>query len=272
MANDEDYPTGPRLLPSVLNTVAALTLAIGAVLVPLTEPQPDAPTAAWFGQSDSLLSLDPRAFTIWWAVAGVLSVFVVWQWTPRGRRSLRLASIGFPAIVGGLAQLAWVLLARAGLVVPTVALLVVETGALALVAWRLTKYRASWVEHLATDPGWGLALGLGCVQLLLGVGVVLDTLEPVDDDLHLVIVIAGLALFVAGALGLAGRLYRQFAVGVGLVWGLAWLGWTRLVGEPRNLLLGLLAGLGCFIIAAGFYASGARRRARVEGLEGAPLS
>lgn len=271
MAIDEqDHPTGPRLLPSVLNTLAASALGVGALLAALSEPGA-APTAGYFGPTDSALSLDARAFAIWWAVAGLLAVFVVWQWTPRGRRSLRLASLSWPATVAGGAQLGWVLTARAGLVWPTVVLLVVEVVALSLVTWRLTKYRASWVEHLATDGGWGLALGFGCIQLLVSVGVVLDGVDPASEDLRLIVIIAGYAAFVAAGLGMAGRLYRQFAVGAGLVWGLAWLGWARLTDEPPQYLLGLLAGVGCFIVLAGFYASGARRRDNVDGLEGRPL-
>lgn len=262
----QDIVSGPRLLPAVLNSLAAVLVMAGSVLALRTDPGVVA-TEAPFGPSRSLLSNDPRASGLWWAIITGLAVFLVWQWSARGRPSLRLASIVGPALVAGLAQLAWVMTARAGLVTVTVALLGLEVVALCLITWRLAKHRARWLEHLATDTGWGLALGLCCVQLLTSVGIVQESLGKASPEVDLVVAIGAYAVLVMVALGMAGRLYHQFAVGVGLVWGFGWMGWDRLTGEPSSLLLGSLAWLGCLVIGIGFCASGVRHRTRVQGLE-----
>ena len=266
VTNAQDGASGPRLLPAVLNSFAAILVVAGSVLALRTEPD-GVPTAALFGGSRSPLSNDPRAFGIWWAIITGLTVFLVWQWSARGRPSMRLASIVGPALVAGLAQLAWVMTGRRGLITATVALLGLEVVALCLVTWRLAKHRARWLEHLATDTGWGLALGFCCVQLLTSVGIVQESLGKASDEVDLVVAIGAYAVLVMVALGMAGRLYHQFAVGVGLVWGFGWMGWDRLTGEPSSLLLGALAWVGCLAIGTWFCASGVRRRTHVQGLE-----
>ncbi len=244
---------------------AALVIAgaLAATLRPASEM-----TASLFGRAATLLSLDPRAFWIWWAVIAGLSVFIVWLWTARGRASRRGRAIGWPAAVAGVAHLGWVLSAQTGLLVPAIVLLALTVGSLCLVVWRLAKYRASWLEHLATDPGWGLALGFVTVEALVSVPVIVESYSLVESDLYLITAIIACCVFVAGALAMAGRLYRQYAVGLGLAWGLGWVGWERVFGEPRSYLLAGLAAFGCFVILAAFYASARRRRSLVPGLEG----
>lgn len=253
-----------------LNTIAATLVITGSLFGALATPRFEV-TASLFGPAATLLSSDPRAFWMWWAITGGMAGFVVWHWLPGRRFSQRLIAIAWPALVAGCAYLAWVLAAHFGLVITSVALLVVAEVALCLVVWRFVKYPSpSPLEHLATDTGWGLALGFLTVQLLASVGVVIEAYELATGQLYEIAAIAAYIAFIAGALGLAGRLYRQFSVGLALLWGFGWMGWDRLMGEPRNVLLAALAGTGCFIILAGFYASGRRRRRDVQGLDGHP--
>lgn len=246
-----------------LTTLGALLAITGSMIGVLLGPGSEI-TAALFAPGATYLANARQAFWAWWAIIAALVVFVGWQWLPTQRRSQRLATIGRPALIAGAAQLGWVLAGRAGLVVFTVMALIADLVALCLVVWRLTKYPARWWQRLATDTGWGLTLGFVSVQLLMTVGVVVTGYGFADDDLHYLIAIAAYCVFIAGALGLAGRLYHQFAVGIGLLWGFGWLGWARLTGEPRSYLLGALAGFGCFIIVAAFYASGRRRRRHID--------
>lgn len=59
------------------------------------------------------------------------------------------------------------------------------------------------------------------MQLLASVGVVAEEFGfATDERLYLIIAIAAYSVFITGALGLAGRLYRQYAVGVALAVGL----------------------------------------------------
>ena len=263
VTNAQDGASGPRLLPAVLNSFAAILVVAGSVLALRTEPD-GVPTAALFGGSRSPLSNDPRAFGIWWAIITGLTVFLVWQWSARGRPSMRLASIVGPALVAGLAQLAWVMTGRGGLITATVALLGLEVVALCLVTWRLAKHRARWLGHLGPGTGWGLGLGFWSVELVASVQ---ESLGKPPGEVARVVPTGAYAVLVMVALGMAGRLYHQFAVGVGLVWGFGWMGWDRLTGEPSSLLLGALAWVGCLAIGTGFCASGVRRRTHVQGLE-----
>lgn len=260
----------PSPLRPALNTGAALLVIIGSVVAAVTEPVSES-TTSLFGPAATLLSSDPRVFWMWWAIVAGLLVFIAWQWLPGGRGSGRLAAITWPAVVAGPAHLGWVLFAHAGLVIWTVVLLVVELIALCLLTWRLVKYQSSSkIESLATDIGWGLTLGFITFELLTAVGVVIEAYSLAEDEVYFIAAIVAYCVFIGGALGLAGRLYHQFAVGVALLWGFAWMGWERLMGEPRNYVLGALAGFGCFILLAAFYASGIRRRKNVQGLEQRP--
>lgn len=255
------------LFAAGINSTSALLVIIGTLIAQLKGPEAEV-TTSLFGPAETLLSSDPRTFWIGWAIVVALAGFLVWQWLPAGRESERLQRLAWPALVAGPAHLLWVVLGRAGLVEPTVFLLAVEVGALCWLVWRLVKHEAEhWYAALATDTGWGLTLGFVSVQLLASVGVVAEEFGfATDERLYLIIAIAAYSVFITGALGLAGRLYRQYAVGVALLWGFAWMGWDRLVGEQRNYILGGLAILGCFILFAAFYASARRRRKNIPSL------
>lgn len=263
-------PTRRGLAPLVataLNTTSAVLVVVGSLVVIGRGPGEPA-TASLFGPGESLLASDPRGLLTLWAIIVAMIGFTVWVWLPVGQQSERMRRIAWPGLLAGSAHLAWVVVGRAGLVVPTVVLLLVELVALCVVVWQLVRHQAgSWPESLATDTGWGLTLGFVAVQLLVSAGLAAQWFDfDVDDREHLIIAITAYGLFIIGALGLAGRMYRQYAVGAALLWGFAWLGWARLVGEPRNYVLGGLAIFGCFILFAAFYASARRRRDRVPGL------
>lgn len=254
---------GPQLRAPALNTVSALLIGGGSLLATQTEVPAEAITASLFGPAPTLLSADPRIFWIWWAIVAAMAVFIIWQWLPDWRTSKRLAAISWPALVAGVAHLGWILLAHNEMVIPFVVLLAIEIGALCLVSWRLAKRRAHFIEHLCSDTGWGLTLGFVTVEMLTAVGVVFESYDFGDEKLYFIVAVVAYAVFLAGALGMAGRLYRQVAVGIGLLWGFAWVAWDRLLGEPRSYILGAMAAFGCFILLAAFYASGRRRRAHV---------
>lgn len=253
------------LAPPTLNTIGAVMVSLGCLLGALVPPRFEV-TVSVFAPAATLLSNHPRFFWMWWAILAGLAVFVAWQWRPSRRNSQRLATICLPAATTGGLFLAWVVAAQAGKVATSIILLVAAIAALYLVVRRFAKYPASALEHLATDTGWGLALGFLSVQLLMNVGVVVEAYGLASDQLYQIITIGAYIAFLTGALGLAGRLYHQFAVGLALVWGFGWMGWERLTSQPGNRLLAALAGVGCFIIVAAFYASGRRRRKSIPGL------
>ncbi len=262
--------TSPYLHPA-LNTLAALLLAAGA-LIGVVQGADATVTQTLFGPGSTMLAAEPRAFWAWWLIILGAVPFIVWQWLPKLHDPERLVALTWPALVAGAGQLAWVLLARAGQLIGTGVALGVTLVALCLVVWRLAKFASpGWVEHLATDLGWGAALGWVCVELLLFSSIVFEHYGLFDDDrAYFIAAIISLCVFIAGALGLAGRMYRQLAVGLVLTWGIVWIGWERLVGEPRSYILGALAMFGAFLVLAAFYASSRRRRRNVLGLEERP--
>ena len=101
-------------------------------------------------------------------------------------------------------------------------------------------------------------------------GAVIEQHELLAGQPLLIAAIVLLCILIGGSLGLAGRLYRQYSVGLALAWGVSQLGWKLLVGEPRSYILGALALSGVFLVLSAFYASGRRRRHHVQGLEERP--
>ncbi|GAA2178955.1 hypothetical protein GCM10009785_03690 [Brooklawnia cerclae] len=253
-----------------MNSLGAV-LALSAALVAVIAGPGAEITTGMFGSGAGLLSTGPEAFLIWWAVSAGLVAFLVWQWIPAHWASPRLILLTRPSVVAGLALLAWVILGREGHVVGAVTCLSMAIGALCVLVWRLARNPASTVlERFATDVGWGLLLGWSCVELLMSVGVVVDAFSLVEDDQALLVALGAFCVFIAGSLGLAGKLYRQYCVGLAVLWGFGWIGHERLLGLPRDYLLGGVAVFGVFIILAAFYASGRRVRHRVAGLGGRP--
>lgn len=254
------------LLAPALNSAAALLVIAGCLVAVLTGPASET-TTSLFGPAGTLLSMDARAFWIWWPIVVGLVAFLVWVWLPANRASERMTSLYAPAMVAGIAHLAWVVVARMGLVIPTAFLLVFEIAALCLVVWRLAKHRSSGpLENLLTDIGWGLTLGFVAVEAQTLVAVIVETFSLAEDRLYLIIAMIACGVLLIGGLGMAGRLYRQFAVGAGLVWGFVWLGLDRIVAEPRNYLLGGMALLCAFLVLLAFVASAMRKRKNVIGL------
>ncbi len=254
------------LLAPGLNTVAAVLVIIGSVIAAMAEPASEITTSV-FGPSATLLSLDARAFWIWWPIVVGLLAFIVWVWLPANHASERMASLYWPGLVAGVAHLAWIIVARQGLVIPAAIILVFEITALCLLVWRLAKHRSSGPgENLATDIGWGLVLGFVSVQALVLVAVVVEAFDLAEDRLYLIIAMIACGVLLAGALGMAGRLFRQFAVGAAVVWGFTWLGLERIVGEPRNYLLGGMALVCAGLVLLAFIASGMRKRKNIFGL------
>lgn len=263
-----DLPGATSLdrLPAVLNTVGAALVIVGSLLGALATPRFEV-TTSLLAPAATLLSSDARTFWMWWAIVVAMTGFVGWQWLPTRRRSQRLATIPLPALLAGSFYLGWVLAVYSGLVITSVVLLGLTLVALYVVVRLFVLHPSpSILEHIATDTGWGLALGFGNVQLLASVGVVVETYNLATGQLYEIVAIVAYIAFIAGALGLAGRLYHQFQVGLALVWGFGWMGWHRFAGEPRNLVLATLAGLGCLLIVAAFYASARRRRRNIKGL------
>lgn len=253
-----------------LNSLGAALLGLGTLIAIVNGPGAEL-TQTLFGPGDTLLAAGPRAFWAWWPIVLGALPFIAWQWLPKLHDRERLVALTWPTLLAGAGQLAWVLLARAGELIGTLVALLITLIALCLVVWRLAKFASpGWVEHLATDIGWGAALGWVCVELLLSVSIVVEHYELATDRLYLIVAIIALCVFTAGALGLAGRMYRQLAVGAVLMWGLIWIGWERLIAEPRSYLLGVLALFGAFLVLAGFVASSQRRRRNVQGLEERP--
>ena len=257
-------------LPSVLNTAGGALLVV-ASLIAIAGGAGSTAAKPLFGPAGTLLSAPGQAFWVWWVILLATLPFMAWQWLPKLYDPERLELLSKPTLLAGIGQLAWVLVARTGHLIIAGVLMIGTLVALCLVVWRLAKLASpGWVERLATDIGWGSALGWVCVELLMLCGAVIEQHELLAGQPLLIAAIVLLCILIGGSLGLAGRLYRQYSVGLALAWGVSQLGWKLLVGEPRSYILGALALSGVFLVLSAFYASGRRRRHHVQGLEERP--
>lgn len=201
----------------------------------------------------TLLAPAGPAFAIWTPVYVGLAAYTVWQWLPEQATDRRHRAVGWLAAASMLLNALWLLVVQAGWLWLSVAVIAALAATLGVLVLRLQANPSYGVaESVVTDGTFGLYLGWVAVATCANVTAALVAagadLGDVGDALAAVAVLA-----VAAALGwfLAARLGGRWAVAAAMAWGLAWIGWGRLVGEPSAALVGLAALAAAVVVLAG---------------------
>lgn len=199
----------------------------------------------------TLLTPASQAFGIWSVIYVGLVGYVIWQWLPAQTHSRTARDTGWWAAASLLLNGAWLGVTQAGWLwvsVLVIALLAYVLGRLCL---NLVGHGPhSLAELLVVYVTFGLYLGWVCVATVanvtaaaVGTGVRLGAAERI---------VAVIVLLVAGALGvfLSRRMPGQYAIGVAMAWGLAWIAIGRLLVQPQSLLVGVVAALVAAVVLA----------------------
>ncbi len=216
-------------------------------------------------ETSSLLSPAAQSLPVW-AVLGVLfGLLVVWQWLPQAGEAPRATAVRHPAAAALLLAGLWFLSAWAGGVLLGA---VLATALVVCLAWglvRLSPLRASFgVRQLTQAPfalglGWALVVGLGNLACLLTAGGA-SAFRVSAHVWAMLALIGALGIGMSFVRYLPGRAYT----GLGMAWGLVWVGYARLLGSPRSIPVALVAGVssGLILLATVAVYLSARTRAR----------
>lgn len=219
-----------------------------------------------FAADATFIAPAPPAFVIWRVIWLGLGAYTVWQWWPGQAASERQRIGGWLAGWSMILAGAWLLVTQRGWLWLSALFLIGIAVVLGVLLKRLgrgpAERGAAW-ESLVFDGTFGVYLGWACVATCANVAVALQSAhitfgEPGDRA------VAAAVLAAASLLGVyvATRTGGRWASGLGFAWGLGWIAWGRLAGEPRSVVVAGAAAVGA---AAVLGATAAEWRARRTG-------
>ena len=189
----------------------------------------------------TLLAPATPAFAIWTPVYVGLAAYTVWQWLPEQTIDRRHRAVGWPAAASMLLNALWLLVVQAGWLWASVVVIAALALTLGLLLLRLEANPSYGVaESVITDGTFGVYLGWVAVATCADVTATLvDSGVDLGDVGNVLGAVAVLA--VAAALGwwFGARLGARWAIAAAMAWGLGWVAWGRLAGEPYSVLEGV---------------------------------
>lgn len=203
------------------------------------------------------------AFSIWTPIYLGLLGYTVWQWLPGQATDRRHRSIGWLAAVSMVLNATWLLVTQQGWLWVSVVVIVALALALGVLVRRLGEHPSYGVpETVLVDGTFGLYLGWVSVATIANVTATLVA-GGVDPGPGVSALLAVVVLAVAAALGtwFARTLGGRWAVAGAMAWGLAWVAYGRVVDEPRQVLVGLVALVAAAVVLAAAGRVHAGRRA-----------
>lgn len=263
--------TADRIRPWALLIALPVTIAaavLGSGLFGGTEVEGSSSGAL----SDTATPLAPSgpAFSIWTLIYLGLAAHAVWQALPRQRGDCRQRAMGWLAVASLVLNAAWILCAQAGLLPLTVVVILLLLAVLLAIFEQLRRLPArSLLETVVVDGTFGLYLGWVSVATVANISALLADLgvRPAAFELPAIGVLA-LIVVVAAVIALRGG--GRIAPALAILWGVAWIGVGRAVGEPASATLAIAAAVACALIGfatvAVRLATPARRTTRSAGL------
>lgn len=206
-------------------------------------------SGGYLSADSTLLSPSGPAFSIWSVIYLGLAVYAVFQLLPAGRRSPTAARLRLPAALSAVLNAGWIGVVQLGLlglsVVVIFALLISLIWMLALL---VEHGSATRTEHWIMWLTFGIYLGWVCVASianmsawLLSLGVGKEAAWPPGLAMGLLVVAVAIGLGVTAFT--RGRMYTALA----MVWGIGWIGHSRLTGTNISQSVGYAA-LACAAI------------------------
>ncbi|MDF9715065.1 tryptophan-rich sensory protein [Nocardioides sp. ChNu-153] len=224
-----------------------------------------------FAADASLLTPAGSAFSIWSVVYAGLTLHVAVQWLPSRATSARHRATGWLVVAASLLNAGWLTVSLQGYLWTSVVVIAALLAVLVEIVRRLTRHpaggtdRTGLTERVAVDGTFGLYVGwvsLAVVANVAAASTAQGAARTGDVAVTVaVVVLVGVALVTA----LVARAWGgRVAVALAQAWGLAWVAYGRLAGDPESLVVGLVAGVAALVplVAVGVVRRG-RTPARV---------
>lgn len=220
----------------------------------------------------TLIAPATSAFSIWSLIYLGLFAYTVRQWLPRCADTARHRVTAGLAAISMLLNAAWLLVVQAGWLEVSVAVILALLVTCWLMVRRLRDRPESGLgERIIVDGTFGLYLGWVCVATFANIAALLVARgAPATGAVAVTITVVGLLIILVLATQLAGSLRGNWFVTGGIAWGLAWVAVGRLVGEPRSVVVGIVAILVVAAVLAATWRAGqlpSRRRRPVTSTE-----
>ncbi|HEY1133827.1 MAG TPA: hypothetical protein VGE77_04565 [Nocardioides sp.] len=217
---------------------------------------------AAFAADSSLLTPAGPAFSIWSLVYLGLAAYVVVQWLPSRAAATRHRAIGWLVVAASALNALWLQVTLDGYLWTSVPVIVLLLVVLAEIVRRLTQHPAEdRLDRLVTDGSFGLYVGWVSLAVVANVAAATTAAGAAATGRNATVVAVVVLVVIAGATALMARTWGgRLAVAAAQTWGLAWVAYGRLAGEPPSAVVGLVAMAAALVppVAAGLV----RRRTR----------
>ncbi|MFB7249778.1 TspO/MBR family protein [Microbacterium sp. NPDC056234] len=238
---------------------AAVFMLIGATVgggafggAPVNELQNGALAA-----DGSYLAPAGPAFAIWTVIYVGLAGYTIWQALPAQRADARQRRGGWWIAASMVLNGLWLVTARYGTLILTVLVIVALLAVLARIIVLLGASPArNMIDRLLVDATMGLHFGWVTIATVANTSAWLTQTLP--EDLASQADIWGVTvLVIVTVIGVISALVtRRVSPAIASAWGLAWLAFGRLSGEPASTAIGVTAAAAAaLILAAGVYAA-----------------
>lgn len=201
----------------------------------------------------TLLAPASTAFSIWSVIYLGLAAFTVWQWLPAAATSPRARAIGWLAAASMLLNAGWLLVAQAGWLLASVAVILTLLGVLFTLVRRLSRApaRGGASELVAVDGTFGLYLGWVSVASFANLAAALPA-PAADRPSGVAQAAAVLAIAAVAGVGvlLARLLGARVAVAVAMAWGLGWIAVGRIADAPNSTATAIAAIVAAVLVVA----------------------
>jgi hypothetical protein len=193
----------------------------------------------------TLLAPAGPAFSIWSVIYAGLAAYTVWQWIPAPGRSELAQRTGWMVAASMVLNAAWLLVTQQGWVWVSVVVILALLLVLVLLALEVVGSAQG-----STGP-FGTWLVRGTVGLYLGwvsvatfaniAAALVASGVPATGGAAVAWGLAGLVAALALTVVLVRMPEVRWFVCAAVVWGLAWLAWGRVAGEPRSTVIAVAA-------------------------------
>lgn len=206
----------------------------------------------------TLLAPAQPAFSIWTLVYLGLTAYTIYQWLPAQATDRRHRDIGWLAGVSLLLNAAWLLVTQQGWIWVSVGVILVLAGVLVRLVFRLHVTPSYGVaEAVCVDVTFGLYLGWVLAAAGANIGAALASSDATPNRATALVLIAVVTV-VGGALL---RLFSgRLSIAVALAWGLFWIAFGRLAGQPADAVVGTVAALCAVLVLMVAWTSQDRRQ------------
>ena len=190
------------------------------------------------------------AFAIWTPIYLGLAGFTVFQWLPTQTAEPRHRAIGWLAAASMVLNAVWLLVTQQGWMTTSVVVMAALLAALALLVRRLEEHPSyGHGETVLVDGTFGLYLGWVAVAACANVAAALVASGVDPGGVVAQLAAVGVLAVAAGAgVVLARRLGGRWAIAVAMAWGLLWIAWGRLAGDPRSVPVALAAVIAAVVV------------------------